>query len=176
MTSISHGPTMSDQRDDLQAIDDAARSLLPELTRRLEEHGLGELEVRRGTLRLRVAAASTPRAASVGGAGPAAEGESGAPSSSVRDGTTPATGAAQEAAPSRQPILSPAVGIFVYAEGLGPGLAVTPGQPVGHVDMLGVHYDVRAHRAGTVASLVTESGEAVEYGQLLVELDEGSAA
>ena len=39
--------------------------------------------------------------------------------------------------------------------------------------MLGVRHDVRAPRSGTVSHLVAESGEPVEYGQVLVELEPG---
>jgi acetyl-CoA carboxylase biotin carboxyl carrier protein len=73
-------------------------------------------------------------------------------------------------------VASPAVGFFVYADGLGPGLAVAKGDSVGHVEMLGVRHDVRSPRAGTVRNLVAESGEAVEYGQVVVELGAGGAA
>ena len=75
--------------------------------------------------------------------------------------------------PTHQGISSPAVGFFVYADGLGPGLAVDKGDELGHVEMLGVRHDVRAPRRGTVRNLVTETGEAVEYGQLLIEMEPG---
>jgi len=70
-------------------------------------------------------------------------------------------------------VTSPAVGFFAYADGLGPGLSVDKGDPLGHVEMLGVRHDVRAPRSGTVRNLVTEAGEPVEYGQLLIELEAG---
>ena len=73
-------------------------------------------------------------------------------------------------------VASPAVGFFVYADGLGPGLAVTKGDSIGHVEMLGVRHDVRAPRRGTVRHLVAESGEAVEYGQVVVELEPAEAS
>ena len=68
-------------------------------------------------------------------------------------------------------VTSPAVGYFGFADGLGPGLAVEKGDALGHVEMLGVRHDVRAPRKGTVSHLVAESGEPVEYGQVLVELE-----
>ena len=37
--------------------------------------------------------------------------------------------------------------------------------------MLGIRHDVRAPRRGTVRHLVAESGEAVEYGQVVLELE-----
>ena len=152
---------MTDSDDGLDEIARVAADLVPQLTERLARHGLGEIEITRGDLRLRVAAtAAPPRSPAVapvppGEAVPAAEaGDPGAP-------TGPAT----------LGVVSPAVGFFVYAEGLGPGLGVTKGDALGHVEMLGVRHDVRAPRAGTVRNLVAESGEAVEYGQVVVELD-----
>jgi biotin carboxyl carrier protein len=73
--------------------------------------------------------------------------------------------------PTAQGVTSPAVGFFVYADGLGPGLPVDKGDELGHVEMLGVRHDVRAPRRGLVRNLVTETGEAVEYGQLLIEME-----
>jgi len=67
--------------------------------------------------------------------------------------------------------MSPAVGYFAYADGLGPGLSVEKGDSLGYVEMLGVRHDVRAPRSGVVRNLVTEAGEAVEYGQLLIDLE-----
>ena len=74
-------------------------------------------------------------------------------------------------ASSAHGVTSPAVGFFAYADGLGPGLGVDKGDALGHVEMLGVRHDVRAPRSGTVRNLVTEAGEPVEYGQLLIELE-----
>lgn len=165
---------MSDERDDLAAIDSAARLLIPELTRRLEEHGLGEIEVRRGDLRLLIKSGTAPAAANetAGSAARPEQASSSGPAPPSGDGVAKTP----ENRPSRQQVVSPAVGIFVSADGVAPGLSVKPGQTVGRVDMLGVHYDVRAHRAGSVVSVVTESGEPVEYGQVLVEIEEASAA
>nr|MBA2633111.1 hypothetical protein [Chloroflexota bacterium] len=108
-------------------------------------------------LRLRVARASVPAKAAaatrgdVAAAGPVSPG-------------TPAQ-------PSSFGVVSPAVGFFVYADGLGPGLAVEKGDALGQVEMLGVRHDVRAPRRGMVRNLVAESGEAVEYGQVVLELE-----
>ena len=153
---------MSDH-DDLGQIERAARDLIPALAARLAESGLGEIEVRRDALRVRVVSA--------GGSAP------------VRTSPTPASvshpvgpGATEAAGPSgprRHPVASPAVGFFVYADGLGPGQEVTKGDALGWVEMLGVRHDVRAPRTGTVRGLPAESGEAVEYGQPLVEMEEG---
>ena len=154
---------MTDQPDALDAIGLAADELIPQLAERLRTHGLAEIEVSRGELRLRVTAAvdGTARAT--------------VETASVR---VPAARDAGEAVAEGAPapagsvgVASPAVGFFVYADGLGPGLAVTKGASLGHVEMLGVRHDVLAPRGGTVLHLVAESGEAVEYGQVVLELD-----
>lgn len=158
---------MTDTSDELAGVETAVRDLVPDLTERLARFDLGEIEVRRGDLRVRVArgaaSAPTPAAARSGAAGSGA-------------GSTAAHGHASEAAQAGStagghPVSAPAVGYFVYGDGLGPGLAVEKGDPLGFVDVLGVRHDVRAPRSGIVRNLVTETGEAVEYGQVLIELE-----
>ena len=149
---------MTDPREALDAIARAANDLVPQLTERLVRHGLGEIEVSSGDLRLRVARAAAP----VRGVEQTAR--SGA-------ATTPAPPPAASLLAASVGVASPAVGFFVYAEGLGPGLAVEKGDPLGQVEMLGIRHDVRAPRRGTVRHLVAESGEAVEYGQVVLELE-----
>jgi acetyl-CoA carboxylase biotin carboxyl carrier protein len=144
---------MSEDRDD-EGIERAER-LIPELSARLRRHGLGEIEVRDGDLRLRVTA---------GRALPSAE----APAPVADEREAPAEPAST---PGTAPVASPGVGYFLYADGLGPGLEVTAGDVIGHVEVLGVRHDVRVPADGTIRNLVAETGEAVEYGQTLVELE-----
>jgi acetyl-CoA carboxylase biotin carboxyl carrier protein len=148
---------MTDSDHALEAIARAARDLVPALTERLSRHGLGEVEVAHGDLRLRVARAS-------------ATGRAAVPARSDAGAARPASAAAS-AQPTSFGVASPAVGFFVYADGLGPGLAVEKGDALGQVEMLGVRHDVRAPRRGTVRNLVAETGEAVEYGQVVLELE-----
>jgi acetyl-CoA carboxylase biotin carboxyl carrier protein len=152
---------MTDTDDALAAITRAAERLVPQLTERLRRHGLGEIEVAHGDLRLRVAA--TPGATVT--PTPAAT----AAISTGATGSEPTSDRVEPAA-ATVGVASPAVGFFVYADGLGPGLEVAKGDELGHVEMLGVRHDVRAPRGGTVRHLVAESGEAVEYGQVVLEL------
>ena len=152
---------MTDPDDALDAISRAAATLVPELTERLRRHGLGEIEVAHGDLRLRVSAA--PGTATT--AAPARETVEESIAQSVPNPSS------QPAASATLGVASPAVGFFVFADGLGPGLGVAKGDPLGHVEMLGVRHDVRAPRGGRVAHLVAESGEAVEYGQVVLELE-----
>jgi biotin carboxyl carrier protein len=150
---------MSDPEADLGQVELAAREIVPQLAERLSRHGLGELEVRHGDLRVRVAATPQPVAKE-------AAREAG-------DGAHHRRAAAPKvsAAPANHGVTSPAVGYFGFADGLGPGLAVEKGDELGHVDMLGVRHDVRAPRRGTVRHLVAEAGEPVEYGQVVIELE-----
>jgi acetyl-CoA carboxylase biotin carboxyl carrier protein len=154
---------MTDHDDELAQVARAANDLIPELTQRLRRQGLGELEVRSGSLRVRVAAA------------PAAAAEAAGPRLVAGAGSATQRSAPEAVAkpPGTHGVTSPAVGFFAYADGLGPGLAVEKGDALGHVEMLGVRHDVRAPRGGTVRNLVTEAGEPVEYGQLLIELEAG---
>src|SRR5580765_455248 len=153
---------MSEAEDPLKQIEQAAAELIPQLTERLSQHGLGEIEVRQGDLRIRVARAVAQPSATAATTGRAALAQSALPGDRV--GVVPS-------GPAAQGVTSPAVGFFVYADGLGPGLPVDKGDELGHVEMLGVRHDVRAPRRGLVRNLVTEAGEAVEYGQLLIEME-----
>jgi acetyl-CoA carboxylase biotin carboxyl carrier protein len=155
---------MTDAEDPLKQIERAAAELIPKLSERLTQHGLGEIEVRQGDLRVRVARALERAPVSGLAQQPAARA---APVPAVAgDGV-----GVVASGPSAQGVTSPAVGFFVYADGLGPGLPVDKGDELGHVEMLGVRHDVRAPRRGKVRNLVTETGEAVEYGQLLIEME-----
>jgi acetyl-CoA carboxylase biotin carboxyl carrier protein len=152
---------MSAARDPLKEIERAAAELVPQLTARLAQLGLGEIEVRQGDLRVRVARALDEPSAPAG-----------ARAAAPQHGSLPADRVGLVASgQSAQGVTSPAVGFFIFADGLGPGLPVDKGDELGHVEMLGVRHDVRAPRRGTVRNLVTETGEAVEYGQLLIEME-----
>ncbi|MDP9273818.1 MAG: hypothetical protein M3O93_09920 [Chloroflexota bacterium] len=168
---------MTEPRDELQAIERAAAELVPDLAERLARHGLGEIEIRRGDLRVRVAVTGTGIVAT-----PAMTTTPGGRSAgSVRSAAAPVLGSspgaggrltgAEALALGPQEVTAPAVGYFVFAEGLGPGLEVQKGDLLGHVEVLGVAHDVLAPRSGSVRNLVAETGEAVEYGQVLIELE-----
>ena len=156
---------MTEAEQALDLVRRAADDLVPQLTERLERHGLAEIEVARGELRLRVAGQSATRPAAV-----AATPDGANATSPPSVASAPVSDPVLAADPAGVGVAAPAVGYFVYADGLGPGLEVTKGDALGHVEMLGVRHDVRAPRAGTVRHLVAESGEAVEYGQVVVEI------
>jgi len=160
---------MSEQDERLAAIRRAAEELVPRLTERLVRYRLGEIEVREGELRVRIAAPPQAAEGAIHGRAVLPLAAAGTSPSGPGAGVDPGT--AGEGASRTQGVTSPAVGFFVYAEGLGPGLDVDKGDALGHVEMLGVRHDVRAPRRGTVRHLVTEAGDPVEYGQVLVELE-----
>jgi biotin carboxyl carrier protein len=66
---------------------------------------------------------------------------------------------------------SPAVGYFSPAPALVVGHAVTAGDTLGSVDVLGIAQEVTAPIGGIVSAVLAEIGQAVEYGQVLVEID-----
>jgi acetyl-CoA carboxylase biotin carboxyl carrier protein len=160
-------PDVAPERAAAQDTARAAAELVPALTERLNRLGLGEIEIRRGDLRVRVAA------------GPPAGGPPAAGRGMDVTVTHDTVGLTPVSLPSEgalDPITSPAVGHFMYADGLGPGLAVSAGTELGFVEMLGIRHEVRAQGDGVVRHLVAESGEPVEYGQLLVEIDRTGGA
>ncbi len=66
---------------------------------------------------------------------------------------------------------SPAVGYFVPREGWTSGRRAQSGDVIGYVDCLGIRQEVLAPVDGFIGRLLAQSGEAVEYGQPLVQLD-----
>lgn len=160
---------MSDEDRRLEAVGRAARQLVPQLSERLARYGLTEIEVRDAGLRLRVSGRPADAALAEH-----AEASGARARDVVAAGPRKADGAGDDGA-GTLPVPSPGVGYFVYADGLGPGLAVEKGQPLGWVEVLGVRHDVRAPRTGTVRHLVAESGEPVEYGQVVIELEPAEA-
>lgn len=166
---------MSEPTEQLGGIDPIASDLLRDLAERLARHGLGEIEVRHGDLRLRVVRHPAAVAPPVTITGMPVEPHAGTGGRS-QDGagrTASVSGVSHGA--SAHGVTSPAVGYFVYGDGLGPGLSVAKGDPLGYIDVLGVRHDVRAPRSGVVRNLVTETGEAVEFGQVLIELEAAGA-
>jgi acetyl-CoA carboxylase biotin carboxyl carrier protein len=162
---------MTDHDHALAAIERAAADLVPELTERLGRHGLGEIEVVDGELRIRVRANASPSRAEA-----PVDGHAGSAETVNGPSPTRSDEGADGGAPPPVPVTSPAVGFFVYGDGLGPGQDVAKGDSLGHVEVLGVRHEVRSPRGGTVRNLVAESGEAVEYGQTVVEIEAGETA
>jgi len=77
--------------------------------------------------------------------------------------------------PYRSAAVSPAVGYFQPKPGLPPGSRVRAGDPVGTVDVLGIPQEVVAPADGIVGASLAEPGQAVEYGQELIWIEQIAA-
>jgi biotin carboxyl carrier protein len=68
-------------------------------------------------------------------------------------------------------IRAPAVGYFIPQDGLATGQRVDVDDVLGQIDVLGVRQDVYSLGTGIVSRLFVEPGQAVEYGQELIQVD-----
>lgn len=134
-------------------LDSLTGEILPALIARLRASRLAELEVRSDGWRVRLR--RDLRGPRRGGRGHGAE----SPDGPLAD------------LPMVAEAGSPAVGYFRPVAGLVVGRAVATGDVLGHVDVLGIDQDVTAPLEGLIAAILAETGQAVEYGQVLVEID-----
>jgi acetyl-CoA carboxylase biotin carboxyl carrier protein len=177
-----------DRLDDHAAIDHLADELLPALVAKLGASGLGELEIREGTWRVRLRmpadgnavagrrpasgrtgsrAGDTPHAERARADAPGAAGTGAMP-------VSPATALAPAPAvgPSRLVATSPAVGYFRPRGDLSAGTKVRAGDRIASVDVLGIGQDVVAPEDGLIGATLVEPGEPVEYGQAVIVLEQ----
>lgn len=90
-------------------------------------------------------------------------------------GAAPAAGPA--AAPGQMPVVAPLVGVFYRASSPGAksfvevGDTVERGQVVGIVEAMKVMNEVTSDYRGTVAEILVENGDAVQYEQALMLID-----
>lgn len=184
---------------DHAAIDRLSEELLPALVAKLGASGLGEIEIREGSWKVRLRRPSDaldgalqrrvtdrpsrPQPGHAGHGHPPGAIEGHRPVAG-RDGSGPVTavgpgrhGSAGEPSsnPNRAVATSPAVGIFQPRPEMRPGTRVRAGDRLGFVDVLGVRQEVVSPVDGRVGATVVEGGEAVEYGQELVRLELASA-
>jgi biotin carboxyl carrier protein len=169
----------SERAADHAAIDRLTGELLPALIAKLGTTGLGELEVREGSWRVRLRRPAGPPS---GARDRRASDRGGAERSTDRGPERPPR--AQHLHPhpeppatarsdSRSVATSPAVGIYQPRKDLTVGSRVRAGDRLGAVDMLGVAQEVVAPIDGVVGTSLVEPGEAVEYGQELVVVEFG---
>lgn len=184
-----------DRRDDHAAIDRLTDELLPALVAKLGANGLGELEVREGTWRVRLRMPADGHAAagrrSVPGrsgaraadgpridharsdvAGTAGAGHPAAAPGHAAAGAGHAPEAAEAAGPSRVVATSPAVGYFRPRADLRAGMKVRAGDRIGSVDVLGIGQDLVAPADGLIGATLVAAGEPVEYGQAVIVLEQ----
>ncbi len=133
---------------------DLADDVLPALIARLRSSRLGELEVRTDAWRVRLRREGVPvtRTAASG----------------------PAVGllvVAEDVESMGSVARSPAVGYFTPTPELAVGQPVQAGDLLGSIDVLGIGQEVSSPSDGIVSRLLVEDGQAVEYGQVLAEID-----
>ena len=172
------------ERDHL-AISRLTDDLLPAMIAKLTASGLGEIEVREGSwkVRLRGPAGSgdarrvaawnsldghSGHGHALGSGLAASEGRGAA---EERDCRAPEEKEAEELARLPVVAISPAVGIYQARKDLAVGMRVRSGDRIGTVDVLGVREDVIAPMDGVIGSSLAETGEAVEYGQELIRIE-----
>jgi biotin carboxyl carrier protein len=189
---------------DHAAIDRLASTLVPALIAKLGATGLGEIEVRRdgwrvrvrrpadGTTRTERRPAGAPSRTQPGHAGhghgpvpveghrparaaaAATNGASPGPHVAVGPGSTGGSGAPVIPTDGPTVATSPAVGVFTPGADTTPGRRVRAGDRLGVVNMLGVPQEVVAPVDGIVGETLVDAGDAVEYGQELVEIRFGA--
>jgi biotin carboxyl carrier protein len=166
---------------DHASIDRLATELLPSLMAKLAATGLGELEVREGSWKVRLrrpadgAAGGRDRKAERSGRSAGGHGHAGAsiglmpvgPGRDERDGRDGHGGTDSR----RVVATSPAVGIFQPRNEARTGTRVRAGDRLGSIDVLGVSQEVVSPVDGVVGASLVESGDAVEYGQELIVIE-----
>lgn len=165
---------------DHAAIDRLTTELLPSLIAKLGATGLGELEVREASWRVRLrrpaggrGAAATVHAPARDRAGRAAERAERAERGDRPDRTGDRGGSADD---GRMTAKSPAVGTYRPRDDIAVGDRVRAGDALGAVDMLGIPQEVLAPADGMLVANLVEGGVAVEYGQPLLVIDVGGGA
>ena len=177
-----------DRLDDHAAIDHLADDLLPALVAKLGASGLGEIEIREGTWRVRIRmpadgnavagrraasgrtgsrAADAPHAERARADAPGSAGTGAGPGSPLT-----ATAPVPSVGPSRLVATSPAVGYFRPRGDLSAGTKVRAGDRIASVDVLGIGQDVVAPGDGLIGATLVEPGEPVEYGQAIIVLEQ----
>ena len=155
------------------AIDRLSDELLPALIAKLGATGLGELEVRQGSwrVRLRRPATAGARERRSGDRPSVAERTADRPAERAPRGPHHAEPPASVRTDSRNVATSPAVGVYQPRKDLTAGARVRSGDRIGAVDMLGIAQEVVSPVDGIVGASLVEPGDAVEYGQELVVIE-----
>ena len=132
----------------------------------LEETGLTEVEIERGSLRLRVsrgagvAVASAPMAAALPPAAPAAAPAASAPAADAPGAVrSPMVGTAY---------LAPSPGAAPF---VAEGAQVSQGQTVMIIEAMKTMNEIKAPKAGTVRAIHAREAEPVEYDEVLMVIE-----
>ena len=147
-----------------------ANALVQELLARLDSTDVRELEVTRGTLRVRVSKDAAPAAsAPVAQHAPAAA--AAAPQSGPSVITAPSASTAADA------ITAPLTGVFYRSPSpqtpafVQIGSIVAAGDVIGLIEAMKLFNEIRSTKNGRVRRIVADNGQLVRAHQSLIELD-----
>ena len=147
-----------------------ANALVQELLARLDTTSVRELEVTRGTLRVRVSKDAAPVAAA-----PVAQAAAAAATPTAATGPSVINAAA--AAGSTDSITAPLTGIFYRSPSpqappfVQVGSIVAAGDVIGLIEAMKLFNEIRSTKNGKVRSIIADSGQLVRAHQPLIELD-----
>jgi acetyl-CoA carboxylase biotin carboxyl carrier protein len=155
--------------------DGIERALIRDLAQLLNENGLTEIEIERDGLKLRIArqATAVQAAPALLSAAPAAL----RPSPSIGSTEQPATSAAGDLATHPGCVRSPMVGTAYRSPepGSAPfveiGARVSQGQTLLIIEAMKTMNHIPAPRSGTVAHVLFENGQPVEFNEPLVVIE-----
>jgi acetyl-CoA carboxylase biotin carboxyl carrier protein len=144
----------------------------------VSESNISELEITEAEGKVRIVKASGT-AAHAAFAPMAAAPATGMPSPAAMVPAAPTVDATPAAAPAaaKRVIKSPMVGTFYRSASPGAkpfadvGTAVQTGEPVCIIEAMKIMNEIEADQSGTIARVLCENGQAVEYGQPLFELE-----
>ena len=154
---------------DPKAVRAEANTLVQELLARLDASDVRELEVTRGTLRVKVTKGA-PAQAAVAPARPASR-----PDAAPAPG--PSVVSAASAAQHADAITAPLTGVFYRSPSPQTPAFVEVGSPVAAGDVIGLieamklFNEIRSTKSGTVRRIVADNGQLVRAHQPLIELD-----
>ncbi len=155
--------------------DSIERGLIRDLAQLLNENGLTEIEIERDGLKLRIARQATVAAAAAvthAAAAPTSARPSPSPAS-----TEPAVSAASELAAHPGCVRSPMVGTAYRSPEPGSvpfveiGTRVSQGQTLLIIEAMKTMNHIPAPRSGTIAHVLFENGQPVEFNEPLVVIE-----
>jgi acetyl-CoA carboxylase biotin carboxyl carrier protein len=146
-----------------------ANVLVQELLTRLDASNVRQLEVTRGTLRVRVSKDAAPA--------PVAPSAQPMPAAAAAAATGPSVVSAAPSAQSADAITAPLTGIFYRSPSpqtpafVQVGSVVAAGDVIGLIEAMKLFNEIRSTKNGKVRRIVADNGQLVRAHQPLIELD-----
>jgi acetyl-CoA carboxylase biotin carboxyl carrier protein len=148
---------------------------LKTLIDRVSESSISELEITEAEGKVRIVKAGHPMVGAMPVASVAAAPAVLAPAAAATPAAAPAAAAAE--LPEAKVIKSPMVGTFYRSASPGAkafvdvGSTVKAGEPVCIIEAMKIMNEIEADLGGTIARILCENGQAVEFGQPLFVLE-----